>query len=54
MLGIPRGIQPVALIAAGYPLESREPTPRRELAEIAFAERWGGKIAEAPSSSDSQ
>ena len=52
MLGIPRDIQVVALIALGYPLEGRDPTPRKELSEIAFSEHWGGKIAEeAPSSS---
>ena len=54
MLGIPRGIQPVALIAVGYPQENRDPTSRMGLAEIAFSERWGEEIGEVPSPSDPQ
>ena len=45
VLGIPRGIQPIAMFTMGYPLEMRNPAPKLAQSEIAFFNKWGnGKI----------
>ncbi|WP_136514130.1 nitroreductase family protein [Geomonas edaphica] len=40
-LGIPAGIKVVGLTPLGYPDQSPNPRPRKELAEVAFSEEWG-------------
>lgn len=48
ILGMPRSVHPVSLIAVGFPkqasLES-PPRPRKDLGEIAFSEQWGTPFA---------
>ncbi|MEM1506650.1 MAG: nitroreductase family protein [Candidatus Bathyarchaeia archaeon] len=41
VLGMPREVEPQALITIGYPAESPEPPPRKPLKEIAFKNYWG-------------
>lgn len=41
VLKMPRDVEPQALIAIGYPAESPEPPPRKEIKEIAFKNYWG-------------
>ncbi len=46
VLGIPRGIQPIAIqpiamFTMGYPLEKRNPAPKLDQSEIAFFDKWG-------------
>jgi len=56
ILGIPRSVHPVSLIALGFPRQenpSSPPRPRKELGQIAFLDRWGesfssGKSTPAP------
>lgn len=40
-LGIPQQFKVVGLTPLGYPDQSPNPRPRKELAEIAFCENWG-------------
>jgi nitroreductase len=40
-LGIPAAIKVVGLTPLGYPDQSPNPRPRKELAEVAFSEEWG-------------
>jgi len=41
LLGIPDDVETAALIPLGYPLGKFGRPPRRPLAEVAFADRWG-------------
>ena len=41
LLGIPTGIETMALIPLGWPLDRHGPTRRKPAAEIAFWDRWG-------------
>lgn len=41
LLGIPADVETAALIPLGYPLGTFGRPPRRPLAEVAFADRWG-------------
>jgi nitroreductase len=41
LLGIPPGIETMALIPLGWPLDRHGPTRRKPAGEIAFWERWG-------------
>jgi nitroreductase len=41
LLGIPADVETAALIPLGYPLGKFGKAPRRPLAEVAFADRWG-------------
>ena len=41
MLGIPADVETAALIPLGYPLRKFGRPPRRPVAEVTFAERWG-------------
>ncbi len=43
VLGIPRGIQPIAMFTMGYPLEKRNPAKKLDQSEIAFFDKWGKK-----------
>jgi nitroreductase len=40
-LGIPAEMRVVGITPLGYPDQSPKPRPRKELAEIAYAESWG-------------
>lgn len=41
ILGVPQGHCAVAMTPLGYPAETKEPRPRKELSEIVFHDRWG-------------
>jgi nitroreductase len=41
ILGLPEGYCSVALTPLGYPAETKDPRPRKELSEIVFHDRWG-------------
>jgi len=41
LLGIPADVETAALIPLGYPLGKFGRPPRRQLREVAFADRWG-------------
>ncbi|MBS7640706.1 MAG: nitroreductase family protein [Candidatus Bathyarchaeia archaeon] len=41
VLGMPRDVEPQALITIGYPAERPEPPPRKPLKEITFKNYWG-------------
>ena len=41
LLGIPAEVETAALIPLGSPLRKFGRPPRRPLAEVAFADRWG-------------
>ena len=41
ILEVPEGHRFVALTPLGYPAETKEPRPRKELSEIVFNDRWG-------------
>ena len=43
ILAIPQGNCVVAMTPLGYPDEIKDPRPRKELAEIVFADKWGTK-----------
>jgi len=43
-LGIPKDIEPQALITLGYPDEKPMPPDRKGLEEIAYKGRWGGRL----------
>ncbi|MBI4638740.1 MAG: nitroreductase family protein [Candidatus Rokubacteria bacterium] len=47
LLGIPAGVETTALIPLGYPLRKFGRPPRRPVAEVAFADRWGRALAGA-------
>ncbi|MBJ6800717.1 nitroreductase family protein [Geomonas propionica] len=40
-LDIPEGIRVVGITPLGYPDQSPNPRPRKELAQVAFSEKWG-------------
>jgi nitroreductase len=40
-LGLPEGVQPVLLMALGYPKIKPTPPGRRSLSKVCFAEQWG-------------
>ena len=42
ILGVPEGFAVVAMTPLGYPDESPNPRPRKELAEIVFYDKFGG------------
>jgi nitroreductase len=42
LLGIPDGVATYALMPIGWPLDPFGPLRRRPVAEVAYAERWGG------------
>lgn len=44
-LGIPEGIRVVGITPLGYPDQSPNPRPRKELSEVAFGEQWGNPLA---------
>jgi len=41
LLKLPEGVEPELILALGYPAESPQPPPKRELSEIAFLEAYG-------------
>jgi nitroreductase len=41
VLGIPEEIKVVGLTPLGYPDQSPNPRPRKDLSEVAFCEQWG-------------
>lgn len=41
VLGIPAGVQPIAMFTLGYPLEKRNPAPKLPQTDIGFLNRWG-------------
>lgn len=41
LLGIPREVEPAALIPLGYPLGKFGRPPRKPLGEVAYVDRWG-------------
>ena len=41
ILAVPQGYCAVAMTPLGYPAETRDPRPRKELSEIVFYDRWG-------------
>lgn len=41
ILGIPRDVEPQALITLGYASERPDPPPRKPLEEVTFMNRWG-------------
>lgn len=41
ILGVPPGYCAVAMTPLGYPAETKEPRPRKELSEIVFYNKWG-------------
>lgn len=43
VLGLPRGVEPQALVIVGRPGEVPPPPPRRPLDEVAFLDRWGAR-----------
>jgi len=43
-LGVPDDVEVVALIPLGYPLGKFGRPPRRPLAEVAYADRWGAPL----------
>lgn len=47
LLGIPAELSVAALIPIGYPAEEPTPTPRLEVDEITFWQRWGGRSPES-------
>ncbi|MEM2167344.1 MAG: nitroreductase family protein, partial [Candidatus Bathyarchaeia archaeon] len=44
VLGMPRDVEPQALITVGYPAEKPEPPPRKPLKDIVFLNYWGASI----------
>ncbi|MFQ6094502.1 MAG: nitroreductase family protein [Candidatus Bathyarchaeia archaeon] len=44
VLGIPRDVEPQALITLGYPSEQPDPPPRKPLEEVIFRNRWGERF----------
>ncbi|MEM4699746.1 MAG: nitroreductase family protein [Candidatus Nezhaarchaeales archaeon] len=44
-LGLPRHVEPQALIVVGRPGEAPPPPPRRALDEVAFVDEWGRPLA---------
>jgi nitroreductase len=40
-LSVPEGYRVVAMTPLGYPAETKEPRPRRELGEIVHYDKWG-------------
>jgi len=49
LLEIPAELSVAALIPIGYPAEDPTPTPRLEVDEITFWQRWGGRSPESAS-----
>jgi nitroreductase len=45
ILGVPEGFIVVSMLPLGYPDEAPNPRPRKELSEIVFYDRFGGKKA---------
>ncbi|HEY6838521.1 MAG TPA: nitroreductase family protein [Geobacteraceae bacterium] len=41
-LGIPAGVRVVGVTPLGYPDQEPKPRPRKELAEVAYFNEWGG------------
>ncbi len=41
LLGIPEEVETFALMPIGWPIGRPDPLSRRQLAEVAHAERWG-------------
>ena len=39
-LGLPQGVEPILLVALGYPLRPPSPARRRPPGEVCFLERW--------------
>ncbi len=44
VLGVPEGFCVVEMTPLGYPAQEVNPRPRRELAEIVFYDKYGGKL----------
>jgi nitroreductase len=44
-LGLPAGVEPVLLVALGYPAIKPAPPGRRPLSEVCFAEEWSKPVA---------
>jgi F420 biosynthesis protein FbiB-like protein len=44
VLGIPREVEPEALIALGYPDEEPPVPPKRQVGDYCFRDRWGRKF----------
>jgi F420 biosynthesis protein FbiB-like protein len=44
VLGLPRYVEPQALIIVGRPGEAPSPPPRRPLSQLAFLNRWGVRL----------
>jgi hypothetical protein len=45
LLGIPPGIETMALIPLGWPLDRHGPTRRKPPEQVAFWDRWGATRA---------
>lgn len=45
IVDIPEGVRVVGITPLGYPDQEPKPRPRKELAEIAFLEKWGEPIS---------
>lgn len=41
VLGIPSGVQPIAMFTLGYPKEKRDAVEKLPLTDIAYFDRWG-------------
>jgi len=45
VLAIPPEVEPQALIAMGYPAEKPPPSPKKQLGDYCFRDKWGVKLS---------